>query len=197
MQTVAVCRCLVPSPHYSARPMRLGSRGPGASWDTPAKCLDREGLVRFFGRVREKQGIVIDWQCLEAMCFTNSDTHISARCSSTRPPEHRKYYASVNSRCTHASPGNCGAFFHLVSPRCGAVANFARHGGLVKAKKVNNAFLKFWKCPMLLLAFVSCLVSFYWPFFTCWKRILSLFSFQCWHWRSNNKEMSTRLQNAG
>ena len=63
MQTVAVvavCRCLVPRPHYSARPMRFGSRGPGASWDTPPKCLDREGLEDSTVAVRQKQGVVID-----------------------------------------------------------------------------------------------------------------------------------------
>ena len=37
--------CLVFKPHFCARPMRLGSRGPSES-DTSPKCIDREGLWR-------------------------------------------------------------------------------------------------------------------------------------------------------
>ena len=39
--------CLVPRPHYYARPMRFGSRGPRKFVsDTSPKCIDREGLKR-------------------------------------------------------------------------------------------------------------------------------------------------------
>ena len=42
---------VVPRPHYYARPMRFGSRGPGKFSrpfvsDTSPKCIDREGLER-------------------------------------------------------------------------------------------------------------------------------------------------------
>ena len=35
--------CLVPRPHYCARPMHFGSRGPK---NVTEKCVDREGLER-------------------------------------------------------------------------------------------------------------------------------------------------------
>ena len=90
----AVFRCLVHRPHYSARLMRFGSRGPSEFFfsDTPPKCPDRDCMGRrrtgnrhgnVYHIVREKQG----------MCFTNSD--ISACCftsiSRARPPENHKY----------------------------------------------------------------------------------------------------------
>ena len=37
--------CLPTRPHYCARPMRFGSRGPFVP-DTSLKCIDREGLER-------------------------------------------------------------------------------------------------------------------------------------------------------
>ena len=42
------CRCLVPSPYYSARLMRFRSRGPSEFFfsDTPPKCLDRACVGR-------------------------------------------------------------------------------------------------------------------------------------------------------
>ena len=74
-----VCRCLVGTPHYSARLMCFGSRGPSEFFfsDTPPKCLDRDCVGRRRS-VREKQGIVTWNCCLSATCFTNSD--ISACC---------------------------------------------------------------------------------------------------------------------
>ena len=63
MQTVAVvavCRCLVPRPHYSARSMCFGSRGPGASRDTPQNALTEKAWEDSTVVVTEKQGIVID-----------------------------------------------------------------------------------------------------------------------------------------
>ena len=43
-----VCRCLVRRPHYSARLMRFGSRGPSEFFfsDTPPKCSDRDCVER-------------------------------------------------------------------------------------------------------------------------------------------------------
>ena len=40
--------CLVPRPHYCARPMRFGSRGPSEFFvsGTSRKCIDREGPER-------------------------------------------------------------------------------------------------------------------------------------------------------
>ena len=41
--------CLVPRPHYSARPMRFGSRDASEKVfvsDTSPKCIDRESLER-------------------------------------------------------------------------------------------------------------------------------------------------------
>ena len=39
--------CLVPRPHYHARPMPFGSRGPRKFVsDTSPKCIDREGLKK-------------------------------------------------------------------------------------------------------------------------------------------------------
>ena len=55
--------CLVPRPHYYARPMRFGSRDPFVS-DTSPKCIDREGLKR--RRTGTRQGAdkwnVWNWQ---------------------------------------------------------------------------------------------------------------------------------------
>ena len=42
-----VCRCLIHRPHYSARLMGFGSRGPSEFFffsDTPRKCLERDSL---------------------------------------------------------------------------------------------------------------------------------------------------------
>ena len=40
-----VVACLFPRPHYSAWPIRFGSRGPSEpSSDTSPKCINREGL---------------------------------------------------------------------------------------------------------------------------------------------------------
>ena len=66
-----VFRCLVHRPHYSARLMRLGSRGPREFFfsDTPPKCLHRDCVGRrrtgtrygdVYLIVREKQGIVVE-----------------------------------------------------------------------------------------------------------------------------------------
>ena len=69
-----VCRCLVRRPHYSARLMRFGSRGPSEFFsDTSPKCLHRDcvGRRRTETRhgnvhlsVRENQGNVKGDCCL-------------------------------------------------------------------------------------------------------------------------------------
>ena len=48
--------CLVPRPHYCARPIRFGSSGPSefTSSDTSPNCIDREGLGR---RCTGRQGL--------------------------------------------------------------------------------------------------------------------------------------------
>ena len=48
--------CLVPRPHYCARPIRFGSSGPSefTSSDTSPNCIDREGLGR---RCTWRQGL--------------------------------------------------------------------------------------------------------------------------------------------
>ena len=59
-----VCRCLVRRPHYSARLIRFGSRGPS---EFSPKCLDRDCVGRrrigtkhnVYRSVREKQGNVV------------------------------------------------------------------------------------------------------------------------------------------
>ena len=49
--------CLVTRPHYYARPMRFGSRGPRKFFsDTSPKCIDREGLGR--RRTGTRQGYI-------------------------------------------------------------------------------------------------------------------------------------------
>ena len=68
MYRKTVFRCLVHRPHYSARLMRLGSRGPREFFfsDTPPKCLHRDCVGRrrtgtrygnVYLSVRENQGI--------------------------------------------------------------------------------------------------------------------------------------------
>ena len=71
LYTTTLCRCLVHRPHYSARLMRFGSRGPSECFfflDTPPKCLDRDCVGRrrtgnrhgnVYRSGREKQGIVV------------------------------------------------------------------------------------------------------------------------------------------
>ena len=66
-----ICRCLVCWPHYSAQPMRFGSRVRASfffSSDTPPKYPDRHCVARrrtwtrhgnIYRSVREKQGIVV------------------------------------------------------------------------------------------------------------------------------------------
>ena len=83
-----VYRCLVRKPHYSARLMRFGSRGPSEfalteiAWEDARRTGTRHGNVCRIGKC-----------CLSATCFTNSD--ISACCfisvSRARPPEICKY----------------------------------------------------------------------------------------------------------
>ena len=49
--------CLVPRPHYYARPMRFGSRGPAVRLsDTSPKFIDREGLERRRTGTRQGDG---------------------------------------------------------------------------------------------------------------------------------------------
>ena len=59
MQTVAVCCCLVPRPHYSARPVRFGSCGPGASWDTPPYALTERAWEDSTVELEKNRDIVI------------------------------------------------------------------------------------------------------------------------------------------
>ena len=89
---------LVHRPHYSARLMRFGSRGPSKFFSqlrhpnafTEIEWADGErGLgIAMSTLVSEKQGIVTGYCCLSATRFTNSD--ISGCCftsiSKARPP---------------------------------------------------------------------------------------------------------------
>ena len=58
-----VCRCLVHRPHYSARLMLFGSRGPSEFFLRYATEMPGTGHGNVYLRVREKQGT----------SFTNSD----------------------------------------------------------------------------------------------------------------------------
>ena len=48
--------CLVPKPHYYARPMRFGSRGPAVRLGYVTECIDREGLERRRTGTRQGDG---------------------------------------------------------------------------------------------------------------------------------------------
>ena len=65
--------CLVPRPHYYARPMRFGSRGP--------KCIDREGLERRRTGTRQVYVVVSNpfFKLYPILC---SQTHQAIQCTS-------------------------------------------------------------------------------------------------------------------
>ena len=106
MRSGTIADCLVRRPHYSARLMRFGSRGPSEfssqirhpitltekAWEDAVQGLGMAMSTVASEKNRELlQGIVVYRQCVYNL--TNSD--ISACCftsiSRARPPENRKY----------------------------------------------------------------------------------------------------------
>ena len=100
-----VCRCLVHRPHYSARLMRSGSRGPSKFFSqirhrnafTEIAWEDAEqGLGMVMSTLAsEKNRELLQGIILSATCFSSTNSDISGCCftsiSRARPPENRKF----------------------------------------------------------------------------------------------------------